>query len=81
MNCCFLKRWMLVIPLLGYCLKVAENLPAGRAQKEAPFPGRAKRGWVWNQFVVPEEMDTRQYVGRVLIFWNNYSRWLYKDVM
>ncbi|XP_037066925.1 cadherin-19 isoform X2 [Peromyscus leucopus] len=65
MNCCFLKHWMVVIPLLWYCLKVAENLPAGRAQKEASYPGRAKRGWVWNQFVVPEEMDTRQHVGRL----------------
>ncbi|XP_059136649.1 cadherin-19 [Peromyscus eremicus] len=65
MNRCFLKHWMLVTPLLWYCLKVAENLPAGRAQKETRFPGRAKRGWVWNQFVVPEEMDTRQHVGRL----------------
>lgn len=81
MNCCLLKHWILVIVLLWCCLKVAENLQPGRAQRAALSPGRAKRGWVWNQFVVPEEMTTRQHVGQVLIFWKNYGRWLFKDFM
>ncbi|XP_027273930.2 cadherin-19 [Cricetulus griseus] len=65
MNCCLLKHWILVIALLWCCFKVAENLQPGRAQRAALSPGRAKRGWVWNQFVVPEEMTTRQHVGQL----------------
>lgn len=81
MNSCFLKHWILVILLLWSFLKVTENFQARRTEKSASSTGRAKRGWVWNQFVVPEEMDTRQHVGRVLIFWKIYSRWFYKDVV
>ncbi|XP_028631447.1 cadherin-19 [Grammomys surdaster] len=61
----FLKHWMLLNTLLWPCLKVAETLKAEKAQRVVPSPGRAKRGWVWNQFVVPEEMDTIQHVGRL----------------
>lgn len=68
MNHRFSKHWILMIPLLWPCLKVAETLEAEKAQRTVPSPGRAKRGWVWNQFVVPEEMDTIQHVGQVLIF-------------
>ncbi|GAB1285335.1 Cadherin 19, type 2 [Apodemus speciosus] len=65
MNQCFLKHWILMIPLLWPCLKVAETLEAEKTQRAVPSPGRAKRGWVWNQFVVPEEMDTILHVGRL----------------
>ncbi|XP_076797791.1 cadherin-19 isoform X4 [Arvicanthis niloticus] len=65
MNHHFFKHWILMIPLLWPCLKVAETLKAEKAQRAVPPPGRAKRGWVWNQFVVPEEMDTVQHVGRL----------------
>ncbi|CAH7189131.1 Cdh19 [Phodopus roborovskii] len=63
-NCRMLKHWMVVLLLLWSCIKVAENLQPGRTQRAAPYPRRAKRGWVWNQFVVPEEMDIRQHVGQ-----------------
>ncbi|XP_005077288.2 cadherin-19 [Mesocricetus auratus] len=65
MNCCFLKHWILVIPLLWFCIEVAENLQPQRPQRAALSPVRAKRGWLWNQFVVPEEMNTRQHVGQL----------------
>ncbi|XP_051059868.1 cadherin-19 [Phodopus roborovskii] len=64
-NCRMLKHWMVVLLLLWSCIKVAENLQPGRTQRAAPYPRRAKRGWVWNQFVVPEEMDIRQHVGQL----------------
>nr|XP_048299846.1 cadherin-19 [Myodes glareolus] len=66
MNSCFLKHWILVILLLWSFLKVTENFQARRTEISASSTGRAKRGWVWNQFVVPEEMDTRQHVGRLI---------------
>ncbi|XP_008838895.1 cadherin-19 [Nannospalax galili] len=65
MDCCFLKLWMLVILLLWPCLALAENLKAQKPQSAAASPGRVKRGWVWNQFVVPEEMEPNQHVGRL----------------
>lgn len=52
--------------LLWPFLKVTENFQARRTQRSASSTGRAKRGWMWNQFVVPEEMDTRQHVGRLI---------------
>lgn len=54
-----------MIPLLWPCLKVAKTLKVEKAQRAVPSLGRAKRGWVWSQFVVPEEMDTIQHVGRL----------------
>ncbi|KAL1765893.1 cadherin-19 isoform X1 [Sigmodon hispidus] len=66
MNYCFLKHCMLLIFLLWPSLKMAENLKAGKAPPGAPSPVRAKRGWMWNQFFVAEEMDTTQHIGRVI---------------
>ncbi|XP_057626486.1 cadherin-19 [Chionomys nivalis] len=66
MNSCFLKHWILVILLLWPFIKVTENFQARMTQRSASSTGRAKRGWVWNQFAVPEEMDTRQHVGRLI---------------
>ncbi|EDL91765.1 rCG24083, partial [Rattus norvegicus] len=65
MNHYFLKYWILMVPLIWPCLKVAETLKIEKAQRAVPSLGRAKRGWVWKQFVVPEEMDTIQHVGRL----------------
>ncbi|XP_051003157.1 cadherin-19 [Acomys russatus] len=59
------NQWMLVIFLLWPWIKVSETLKDERAQREASSPWRAKRGWVWNQFVVAEEIDTRQHIGRL----------------
>ncbi|XP_026645847.1 cadherin-19 isoform X2 [Microtus ochrogaster] len=74
MNSCFLKHWILVILLLWPFLKVTENFQARKTQRSASSIGRAKRGWVWNQFAVPEEMDTRQHVGRLISELDNGNR-------
>ncbi|XP_041504689.1 cadherin-19 isoform X2 [Microtus oregoni] len=79
MNSCFLKHWILVILLLSPFLNVTENFQARKTQRSASSTGRAKRGWVWNQFAVPEEMDTRQHVGRLISELDNgYHTFQYK---
>lgn len=57
-----------MIPLLWPCLKVSETLKAEKARRTVPSTWRAKRAWVWRPFVVLEEMDDIQCVGKVLVF-------------
>ncbi|XP_074239380.1 cadherin-19 isoform X2 [Saimiri boliviensis] len=66
MNCCLLLPFMLGIPLLWPCLKATENSQAKKVEQPVGAHGRVKRGWVWNQFFVPEEMNTTSHhIGRL----------------
>ncbi|KAM5222404.1 cadherin-19 [Ctenodactylus gundi] len=57
---------MLGIPLLGPCLVATENSKTEKVKQRAGSLVRAKRVWVWNQFFVPEEMNTTNYhIGRL----------------
>lgn len=66
---------MLGIPLLWPCLGATENSQTKKVQQLAGSHLRVKRGWVWNQFFVPEEMNTTSHhVGQVLIYLKCYSK-------
>ncbi|XP_006878113.1 PREDICTED: cadherin-19-like [Chrysochloris asiatica] len=66
MNCCFLIHFMVGVPLLGPCLTAIEYSNTPEVEQPVPSHLRAKRGWVWNQFFVPEEMNTsRHHIGRL----------------
>lgn len=57
---------MLGIPLLWPCLKATEKYKTEKVKQPAGYNLRVKRGWVWNQFFVPEEMNTtRHLIGRL----------------
>nr|XP_002757363.3 cadherin-19 isoform X1 [Callithrix jacchus] len=66
MNCCLLLPFMLGIPLLWPCLRATENSQAKEVEQPVGSHLRVKRGWVWNQFFVPEEMNTTSHhIGRL----------------
>ncbi|XP_070941316.1 cadherin-19 isoform X2 [Macaca nemestrina] len=66
MNCYLLLPFMLGIPLLWPCLGATENSQTKKVQQPVGSHLRVKRGWVWNQFFVPEEMNTTSHhVGRL----------------
>uniref|UniRef100_A0A2K6LMF6 Cadherin 19 n=1 Tax=Rhinopithecus bieti TaxID=61621 RepID=A0A2K6LMF6_RHIBE len=66
MNCYLLLPFMLGIPLLWPCLGATENSQTNKVQQPVGSHLRVKRGWVWNQFFVPEEMNTTSHhVGRL----------------
>uniref|UniRef100_A0A7N9CI01 Cadherin 19 n=1 Tax=Macaca fascicularis TaxID=9541 RepID=A0A7N9CI01_MACFA len=66
MNCYVLLPFMLGIPLLWPCLGATENSQTKKVQQPVGSHLRVKRGWVWNQFFVPEEMNTTSHhVGRL----------------
>ncbi|XP_003264372.2 cadherin-19 isoform X1 [Nomascus leucogenys] len=66
MNCHLLLRFMLGIPLLWPCLGATENSQRKKVQQPVRSHLRVKRGWVWNQFFVPEEMNkTSHHIGRL----------------
>uniref|UniRef100_A0A2K5XVJ8 Cadherin 19 n=1 Tax=Mandrillus leucophaeus TaxID=9568 RepID=A0A2K5XVJ8_MANLE len=66
MNCYLLLPFMLGIPLLWPCLGATENSQTKEVQQPVGSHVRVKRGWVWNQFFVPEEMNTTSHhVGRL----------------
>ncbi|XP_026304012.1 cadherin-19 isoform X1 [Piliocolobus tephrosceles] len=66
MNCYLLLPFMLGIPLLWPCLGATENSQRKKVQQPVGSHLRVKRGWVWNQFFVPEEMNTTSHhVGRL----------------
>ncbi|XP_008059696.1 cadherin-19 isoform X2 [Carlito syrichta] len=64
MKCCLLLPFMLGILLLWPYLTATEHSKTEVKQSEG-FHSRVKRGWVWNQFFVPEEMNTIYRVGRL----------------
>ncbi|PNI69675.1 CDH19 isoform 3, partial [Pan troglodytes] len=66
MNCYLLLRFMLGIPLLWPCLGATENSQTKKVKQPVRSHLRVKRGWVWNQFFVPEEMNTTSHhIGRL----------------
>ncbi|XP_053427534.1 cadherin-19 isoform X1 [Nycticebus coucang] len=65
MDSCLLLLFTLGIPLLWPCLVAAENVKTKRAKQPAGSHWRVKRGWVWNQFFVPEELNTTHHIGRL----------------
>ncbi|XP_003788455.1 cadherin-19 [Otolemur garnettii] len=65
MDSCLLLLFTLGIPLPWPCLTAAENVKTERAKQPAGSHSRVKRGWVWNQFSVPEEMNTTHHIGRL----------------
>nr|XP_021529223.1 cadherin-19 [Aotus nancymaae] len=66
MNCCLLLPFVLGIPLLWPCLRATENSQAKKVEQPVGSHLRVKRGWVWNQFFVPEEMNTTSHhIGRL----------------
>uniref|UniRef100_G3UJ79 Cadherin domain-containing protein n=1 Tax=Loxodonta africana TaxID=9785 RepID=G3UJ79_LOXAF len=66
MNCCLLIPFVVGITLLRPCLTATENSKTQEVKQPVGSHLRAKRGWVWNQFFVPEEMNaTRHHVGQL----------------
>nr|XP_031530234.1 cadherin-19 isoform X3 [Vicugna pacos]XP_031530235.1 cadherin-19 isoform X3 [Vicugna pacos] len=66
MNHCSLLPFMLGIPLLWPCLTAVENSATEEVKHPAGPHLRVKRGWMWNQFFVPEEMNkTRHHIGQL----------------
>uniref|UniRef100_A0A8C6DGE9 Cadherin 19 n=1 Tax=Moschus moschiferus TaxID=68415 RepID=A0A8C6DGE9_MOSMO len=66
MNCWLLLPFMLGIPLLWPCIVAAENSKTEEVRHPAGSHLRIRRGWMWNQFFVPEEMNkTRHHIGQL----------------
>ncbi|XP_070634788.1 cadherin-19 [Bos indicus] len=66
MNCWLLLPFMLGIPLLWPCIIAAENSKTEEVRHPAGSHLRIRRGWMWNQFFVPEEMNkTRHHIGQL----------------
>lgn len=60
-------QFVLAIPLLWTYLTALETPELEKVKHAMGTPSRVKRGWVWNQFFVPEEMNTSHLVGQVFI--------------
>ncbi|XP_012603847.3 cadherin-19 [Microcebus murinus] len=65
MNSCLLLLFMLEMTLLWPCLIATENLRTEKAKQPLGSHLRVKRGWVWNQFFVPEEINTTHHIGQL----------------
>ncbi|XP_059750209.1 cadherin-19 [Balaenoptera ricei] len=66
MNFCLLLPFTLGIPLLLPCLIATENSKTEEVKHPAGSHLRVRRGWMWNQFFVPEEMNkTRHHIGQL----------------
>uniref|UniRef100_H0UU70 Cadherin 19 n=1 Tax=Cavia porcellus TaxID=10141 RepID=H0UU70_CAVPO len=66
MDCFIFLPFLLGIPLLWPCLKATENPKTEKVKQPEGSHLRVKRGWVWNQFFVPEEMNTTNHlIGRI----------------
>ncbi|KAM8963463.1 cadherin-19 [Lycaon pictus] len=61
MNYCFLLPLMLGIPLIWPCFTASESSKTEEVKHQAGSHLRVKRGWMWNQFFVPEEMNKTDY--------------------
>uniref|UniRef100_A0A673V396 Cadherin 19 n=1 Tax=Suricata suricatta TaxID=37032 RepID=A0A673V396_SURSU len=61
MNYCLLLPFMLGIPLLCSCFTATEISQTKKVKHTVHSHSRAKRGWMWNQFFVPEEMNKTNY--------------------
>lgn len=58
-------QFVLAIPLLWTYLTALETPELEKVKHAMGTPSRVKRGWVWNQFFVPEEMNTSHLVGQL----------------
>ncbi|XP_039695877.1 cadherin-19 [Pteropus medius] len=66
MNGSLLLPFMLGIPLLWPCFTATENPKTEEVKHPAGSHLRVKRGWVWNQFFVPEEMNkSSHHIGQL----------------
>ncbi|KAF0874881.1 CAD19 protein, partial [Crocuta crocuta] len=66
MNYCLLLPFMLGIPLLWPCFMATEISRTEEVKHPVNSHLRAKRGWMWNQFFVPEEMNkTKYHIGQL----------------
>ncbi|KAM5136431.1 cadherin-19 isoform 2-T2 [Callospermophilus lateralis] len=65
MHLCWLLPCVLGIPCLWPGLSVVGDSSREMAEKRADSHWRVKRGWVWNQFFVPEEMNASHHIGRL----------------
>ncbi|XP_025853508.2 cadherin-19 isoform X1 [Vulpes vulpes] len=61
MNYCFLLPLMLGIPLIWPCFTATESSKTEEVKHQVGSHLRMKRGWMWNQFFVPEEMNKTDY--------------------
>uniref|UniRef100_A0A7N5JB39 Cadherin 19 n=1 Tax=Ailuropoda melanoleuca TaxID=9646 RepID=A0A7N5JB39_AILME len=61
MICCLFLPFMLGIPLLWPCFTAIEISTTEKVKHPAGSHLRVKRGWMWNQFFVPEEMNKTNY--------------------
>ncbi|XP_054549970.1 cadherin-19 [Talpa occidentalis] len=61
MRCYCLLPFVLGIPLLWPCLTTAAPSKAGEGTQPARPHWRVKRGWIWHQFSVPEELNNSNY--------------------
>ncbi|XP_032278572.1 cadherin-19 [Phoca vitulina] len=61
MNCCLLLPFMLGIPLIWPCFTATEISTTDEVKHPVGSHFRVKRGWMWNQFFVPEEMNKTNY--------------------
>ncbi|XP_041595726.1 cadherin-19 isoform X4 [Vulpes lagopus] len=61
MNYCFLLPLMLGIPLIWPCFTATESSKTEEVKRQVGSHLRMKRGWMWNQFFVPEEMNKTDY--------------------
>uniref|UniRef100_A0AC11C9G5 Cadherin 19 n=1 Tax=Ovis aries TaxID=9940 RepID=A0AC11C9G5_SHEEP len=66
MNCWLLLPFMFGIPLLWPYIIATENSKTEEVRHPAGSHLRIRRGWMWNQFFVPEEMNkTRHHIGQL----------------
>ncbi|XP_025742525.1 cadherin-19 [Callorhinus ursinus] len=61
MNCCLLLPFMFGIPLIRPCFTATEISTTDEVKHLVGSHFRVKRGWMWNQFFVPEEMNKTNY--------------------
>ncbi|XP_032991500.1 cadherin-19 isoform X2 [Rhinolophus ferrumequinum] len=61
MNCCLLLPFMLGILPLWPCLSTTANSKTEEVKHPMGSHWRVKRGWMWNHFFVPEEMNNIPY--------------------
>ncbi|XP_034851986.1 cadherin-19 isoform X1 [Mirounga leonina] len=61
MNCCLLLPFLLGIPLIWPCFTATEISTTDEVKHPVGSHFRVKRGWMWNQFFIPEEMNKTNY--------------------
>ncbi|KAG2458262.1 CAD10 protein, partial [Polypterus senegalus] len=68
MNC---SAWLLILIaflMMGHCLPKSSNakqMKTAKSLERHVLHRRVRRGWIWNQFFIPEESTKMQYVGQI----------------